>query len=473
MYLYRFYMAVAIAVCLGAAAHAEEISLCVQNDFLQIVTFKGPGTECQEFETGLVLNSEGPQGPQGDPGPPGPAGPQGETGPAGPPGPQGIQGIAGPQGANGDAGPQGPQGIPGEPGPSGEDGASAFVNTTPEPAGGNCPDGGIKVESGEGDVITNTTYVCDGAPGQQGESGPEGTEGPQGVQGQQGDAGPAGPPGEQGPPGPQGETGAAGPQGETGPQGPQGEIGPQGIPGEAGPSGADGVSAFVSTSPERPGDNCKDGGIKIETGQNEKVLETTYVCNGDQGPEGKQGEQGAQGAPGPQGPKGDTGSQGAQGPTGPAGQAGPTGAEGPPGPAGPKGDEGPSGPAGITILAGGTTNNVSNNATRYVDAFAIAAVSNNEANVAHRIPVAGSLTDFNAILGGSTTGSYVFAVRVNSAAPSNPLTCTISGSNSCADSKNCIDVAAGDAVTIQSVTAGVNPRIVGTSMVFRAGTKCP
>ena len=233
------------------------------------------------------------------------------------------------------------------------------------------------------------------------------------------------------------------------------------------------MSAFVSTSPERPGENCKEGGIKIETGQNEKLLDTTYACNGAQGAEGKQGPQGEQGAPGPQGPAGAAGQQGPEGKQGPPGSEGPTGRTGQEGPAGPMGDEGPSGPAGITILAGGTTNNVSNNATRYVDAFAVTAVSNTEANVLHRIPVAGSVTNFNAVLAGTTTGSYVFTVRVNSAAPAAPLTCTISGSASCTDSENCTDVAAGDTVTIQSVTAGVNPRIVGTTMVFRAGTKCP
>lgn len=466
MYWFKFCMAAVFAACLGAGAHAEEISLCVLDDFMQIVTFKGPDTECNEFENNLVINTQGPQGPEGDPGPPGPAGPQGETGPAGPPGPQGDIGPAGAEGE------QGPQGVQGGTGPAGADGASAFVNTSPEPAGGNCPDGGIKVESGEGDVITNTTYVCDGAAGPQGEAGPEGSEGAQGVQGLQGDAGPAGPPGEQGPPGPQGEPGPQGIQGETGPQGLQGEIGPQGIPGGQGPSGADGASAFVITIPERAGENCKEGGIKIETGQNEKIVETTYACNGAQGPEGKQG---AQGSPGPQGPAGAAGPQGPEGKQGAQGSPGPQGPEGkagPEGPAGPEGDEGPSGPAGITILAGGTTNNVPNNATRYLDAFTRAAINNTEGNVAHTIPVAGSLTNLNAVLAGTTTGSYTFTVRVNSAAPTNPLTCIISGSTSCADAANCYDLAAGDTVTIQSVTAGVNPRIAGTSMVFRAGEKC-
>ncbi|MGE0369584.1 MAG: hypothetical protein AB7P53_11570, partial [Candidatus Dadabacteria bacterium] len=113
MYLFRFCMAAVFAACLGAAAHAEEISLCVQNDFLQIVTFKGPDTECNESENSLVLNTQGTQGPKG------------ETGPAGSPGPNGEPGPQGPQGESGAAGPQGPQGVPGEPGPSGADGMSA------------------------------------------------------------------------------------------------------------------------------------------------------------------------------------------------------------------------------------------------------------------------------------------------------------------------------------------------------------
>jgi len=467
MYLFRFCLAAVFAACLGATAYAEEVSFCVLNDFMQIVTFKGPDTECLEFETGIKLNSEGPRGPQGDPGPPGPAGSQGETGPAGPPGLQGETGAAGPAGLQGPKGDTGAQGVQGEPGPPGADGASAFVNTAPEPPGENCKEGGMKVESGQGDTVADTTYICDGAAGLQGEIGPAGEKGPQGETGPQGLQGETGPPG---PPGPEGQPGPAGSQGE---QGPKGDTGAQGVQGEPGPPGADGASAFVNTFAERPGEDCKDGGIKIETGRNEKVLETIYVCNGAQGPEGKQG---AQGGPGPQGPAGAAGSQGpegkpgAQGSAGPQGPAGPKGDEGPEGPAGPEGEEGP---AGVTILAGGTSNNVPNNATRYVDAFAVAAVNNTEANVAHRIPVAGSLTNLNAVLGGTTTGSYVFTVRVNSAAPTNPLTCTISGSTSCADSKNCTAVAAGDTVTIQSVTAGVNPRIVGTSMVFRAGEKCP
>lgn len=459
---FRYCMAALCLACLGAAAFAEEVSFCVLDDFLQIVTWKGPDTECLEFERPLVLNSEGPQGPKGEQGPAGPSGPQGDLGPAGPTGPsgatglQGIQGEQGPQGLKGDPGPQGPQGIQGDTGPAGADGTSAFVNTAPEPPGDNCADGGIKIESGQGDTVVNTAFVCDGPAGPEGLKGDPGLEGPQGIQG------PAGLQGEQGPSGPPGINGESGPQG------------PQGVPGEPGPAGADGAIAFVSTAPERPGENCKEGGIKIETGQNEKVLDTSYVCNAVEGPEGKQGPQGEQGSAGPQGPKGDAGAAGPQGLRGDAGPAGPEGPTGPQGPEGPKGDEGASGAVGITILGGGTTNNIPNNATRYVDLFTVAAVSTTEANVLHRIPVAGAVTDLNVILNGTTTGTYTFTVRHNSATPEKPITCTVTGPvASCADRSGCYDLSAGDTIDLQSVTAGVNPRIAGTSIVFRAGAKCP
>ncbi len=117
---------------------AQEITFCVLDDFLQIVTFRGPDTECLEFETSLEISSggQGPRGPEGPPGPTGPQGPQGDPGAAGP---QGPPGTAGPQGAPGAQGPQGTPGTPGTPG------TNAVVNTTDEPPGANCEFGGIAV----------------------------------------------------------------------------------------------------------------------------------------------------------------------------------------------------------------------------------------------------------------------------------------------------------------------------------------
>ncbi len=112
---------------------------------------------------------QGPAGPQGEPGPQGPAGPTGATGPQGPiglTGPAGQTGATGPQGSagatgpTGPAGPQGPAGVAGPQGPAGPTGAAgsagqngsngknALIRTTPEAAGANCANGGIKIEAG-------------------------------------------------------------------------------------------------------------------------------------------------------------------------------------------------------------------------------------------------------------------------------------------------------------------------------------
>jgi hypothetical protein len=73
-------------------------------------------------------------------------------------------------------GPPGPAGPPGSPGTPGTDGQS--VIGTVEPAGPNCPFGGVKYISASG-----TTYVCNGAPGAQGPPGPQGPQGPPGPAG--------------------------------------------------------------------------------------------------------------------------------------------------------------------------------------------------------------------------------------------------------------------------------------------------
>jgi hypothetical protein len=62
-----------------------------------------------------------------------------------------------------------------------------YVQVTPEPAGANCADGGIKVEviSGvDNTTVKNTQYVCDGADGATGATGATGPAGPAGADGQ-------------------------------------------------------------------------------------------------------------------------------------------------------------------------------------------------------------------------------------------------------------------------------------------------
>jgi hypothetical protein len=130
-----------------------------------------------------IPGPEGPQGEQGPQGPIGMTGPQGATGPIGPQGntgPQGIQGETGPQGPVGATGPAGADGAPGPagangaqgpPGEAGSNGLSSLIATEVEAAGGNCPQGGVKINTGldtnengildPGEVL-NTDFICNG-----------------------------------------------------------------------------------------------------------------------------------------------------------------------------------------------------------------------------------------------------------------------------------------------------------------------
>lgn len=76
-------------------------------------------------------------------------------------------------GLNGAQGPQGPQGPTGPSGPTGPTGLSTLGQIVPEPAGANCPYGGIKITGGldtnrngvlDPSEVTATSYVCNGAP---------------------------------------------------------------------------------------------------------------------------------------------------------------------------------------------------------------------------------------------------------------------------------------------------------------------
>ena len=137
---------------------------------------QGPqGPQGPQGETG-AQGETGTQGAVGEQGPQGPQGPQGETGTQGETGPQGAVGEQGPQGIQGSTGPQGspgPQGLPGTSGADGEAGLKSLINTTEEPVGPNCDNGGFKIEVGidtnnnnilDPDEIddSQTRYVCDG-----------------------------------------------------------------------------------------------------------------------------------------------------------------------------------------------------------------------------------------------------------------------------------------------------------------------
>ena len=240
----------------------------------------------------------------------GPVGPVGPVGPAGLPGPAGLNGLDGATGPMGPQGPAGPVGPAGPQGVAGQDGIS--ILGVPEPAGANCPTGGVKVTPIfiDGSAAGASQFVCHGQLGPIGATGANGLNGRDGEVGPQGPIGPQGPAGADGSVGPQGPQGPPGPAGANGLNGANGAAGPQGPAGPAGPSGADGAT----------------------------------------GPAGPAGTNGRDGAAGPQGPPGPTG---ADGPVGPPGPPGPAGADGTPGPQGPAGAQGPAGPAGTNGLNGG------------------------------------------------------------------------------------------------------------------------
>ncbi|MDP2691325.1 MAG: DUF4215 domain-containing protein [bacterium] len=121
---------------------------------------------------------------------------------------------------------------------------NSLVKQSPEGAGSNCAYGGIKVESGVDDngngildtkEIDNTSYVCNGQPGSNGTDGANGT------------------------------------------------------------SGKDGLQSLVQISNEPVGDNCSNGGQKVESGLDTnrdgnldqgEVTSIKYVCNGISGTSG-------------------------------------------------------------------------------------------------------------------------------------------------------------------------------------------
>ena len=120
-------------------------------------------------------------------------------------------------------------------GADGADGLLSLISISDEPAGDNCTEGGVKIEAGldennnavlDPEEVDQTRYVCDGTDGTNGSDGE---------------------------------------------------------------SGSDGLSTLISVSQEPEGDNCTNGGIKIEAGLDDdrdgilapaEVDDTEFVCNG-------------------------------------------------------------------------------------------------------------------------------------------------------------------------------------------------
>jgi MYXO-CTERM domain-containing protein len=249
-----------------------------------------------------ATGATGATGPTGETGPPGPTGATGATGAMGP---------TGDTGATGPAGPVGPTGLTGPPGAAGTAGWTALVLVSGEPAGANCAFGGHRIDTGldDGDgggtaadgvlqagEVDLTSYVCDGGPGADGSSGasaliivedePAGGNCPEGGKriqtglddnrnGQLDDS----------------EVDAVSfvCHGANGADGTDGADGADGAEGAAGPSGDSGRDSLFRIGDA--GASCPAGGQKLEIGldlnrngqlDDEEVNAqlTRYVCNG-------------------------------------------------------------------------------------------------------------------------------------------------------------------------------------------------
>ena len=152
-----------------------------------------------------------------------------------------------------------------------EDAPSTVASIIGEALEADCPSGGVVLgygidSNGNGsldeDEVNGTEIICHGAPGEPGQTGPQGEEGANGAPGIDGD---------------------------------------------------DGWTALIRTMVEEPGQNCAEGGLKIEAGldtdgdgtlSDEEVTETQYICDGA---DGEAGEGGVAGASGDDGEPGEDG----------------------------------------------------------------------------------------------------------------------------------------------------------------------
>ena len=207
----------------------------------------------------------------------------GSTGAQGPRGAQGPQGATGAKGATGAQGPSGSNGTNGAPG------VNALVRQDDEPAGANCPAGGVRIESGldlngnntlEANEVTKTSYTCSGQNGANGTNGSNGQNGLTTLM-----------------------VSTPEPAGTNCPNGGVAvtsglDLNDNGVldPNEAGAplyvcNGIDckGCCTLINVVTEPAGPNCNAGGQAIQTGldtNGDGVLEpgevksTSYVCNG-------------------------------------------------------------------------------------------------------------------------------------------------------------------------------------------------
>jgi cysteine-rich repeat protein len=235
---------------------------------------------------------KGEPGPKGDTGEPGKPGAKGDTGEPGKPGDKGDAGDTGLQGDKGDAGDTGLQGDKGVQGDTGLQGDK-----------GDAGDTGLQGDKGvQGDTGLQGDKGVQGNTGIQGDKGVQGDTGLQGDKGVQGIQGPKGDPGIQGVNGDKGDSCTVVDNGDgtktiscddgTLVIVSDGADGTPGAPGKAGTDGKNGdagQTSLLTSGPEAPGANCKDGGVKVSHGLDvngdgtlavAEVQGTAYICNG-------------------------------------------------------------------------------------------------------------------------------------------------------------------------------------------------
>ena len=111
-----------------------------------------------------------------------------------------------------------------------------------------------------------------------------------GIQGEQGEIGPEGPPGQDGFNGNDGLNGTDGITGPPGADGQNGNDGADGINGQNGTNGldgADGLNSLIDLVEEAAGENCKNGGLRVNSGlddnrdgilQLEEIDDFSFIC---------------------------------------------------------------------------------------------------------------------------------------------------------------------------------------------------
>ncbi len=190
-------------------------------------------------------------------------------------------------------GANGANGLDGATGATGENGLIALVTTTDEPSGANCTNGGIRIDVGLDDddngtledlEIDSTAYVCNGVDGLTGADGLttliNTTVEPAGVNCTDG-----------------GIRIDVGTDDDRNGTLDAVEIditeyvcnGADGLDGATGATGENGLTAMVTTTHEPAGVNCIDGGIRVDVGLDDdrngtleptEIDNTEYVCNG-------------------------------------------------------------------------------------------------------------------------------------------------------------------------------------------------